>query len=632
MDGYTLGDLLGVGSSSAVWTGTGPDGVARALKVLHDPADAGTPGGSEPGAPEAATGTADVEGGVLRELGALRRVRHPRVVAVHDIARDGYGRPVLVLDLLAGGSLAALLRHRGRLAVGEVVGLLEALGPALEELHSAGIVHGDLAPGNVLLDAAGEAVLADLGVARALSRRPGSLFATPGFCDPAAVADGRVDAAGDVYGLAAVAWAALTGSAPGTGPRGPGRAELRDSRATLPPGTSAALLDVLREGLHGRPSRRPTPGELATAALACARPRPVRLVAGTRPGAGAGSRPSGVTAPPEVAGDPADDALRSRFAGTRRVDVGPRPVPEPSVTDPSGAASAGTRHGHRSRASVGGGSPRSGRPRVGARRSATGWRPGRAAVVGLAVGAVALGAVGTGAALRNAGGDRPGPSTSAAMGVGTHDAARVAPSPSVSSTTAARGTRTATSGSAPSVSTPSVSTPSVSTPSVSTPSVSTPSVSAGTVSVGTVSAGTVPGDPAAAEVVDEPGRTVLTGSDLTAVVRELAIRRAAVLEAVDETGLSGVDVGGSPALLADAALVAEVRDSGRRYRGLGFDVADVEVETAGPDRAVVLARVATAAHEVVGPEGITTVAATPPTPSRLTLVRVEGEWRISSAG
>ncbi|NIZ92652.1 serine/threonine protein kinase, partial [Kineosporiaceae bacterium B12] len=227
VDGYEVGEELGAGASGTVWAGTGPDGERRALKVLH--ADA-APGGSTD---------------LLRELALLRRVRHPRLVAVHDISRDGGGRPVLVLDLAAGGSLADLLRARRRLGTAEVVGLLASLGPALEELHAAGVVHGDLSPGNVLLDARGEALLADLGLARALGRRPGSVLGTPGFADPAALAE-EPGAAGDVYGLAAVCWCALTGEAPPAGRRRPARR----AAAQLPPGTSQELLAVLRRGLH----------------------------------------------------------------------------------------------------------------------------------------------------------------------------------------------------------------------------------------------------------------------------------------------------------------------------------------------------------------------------------------------
>ncbi|NYD21113.1 protein kinase domain-containing protein [Kineococcus aurantiacus] len=292
VDGYDVDALLGAGGSSVVWSATGVDGVQRALKVLAPGADAD----------------------LLAELSTLRRVRHPRVVAVHDISTTADGRPVLVLDLAAGGSLSAVLAQRRRLSAGEVSGVLGVLGPALEDLHAAGVVHGDLSPGNVLLDAAGEPLLADLGVSRALGRRHGSVLGTPGFADPAAVAGEGVGAASDVYGLAALAWCALTGAPPAPAGAVGHRLAHRRALGDLPPGNAAAVLAAVREGLHRKPSRRPTPGELATAVAAAARPRPVR---GLAAGAAAAGAPARVPPPP---------------AATRRMGSGSPVVAEPPAS------------------------------------------------------------------------------------------------------------------------------------------------------------------------------------------------------------------------------------------------------------------------------------------------------------
>ncbi|WP_369070575.1 serine/threonine-protein kinase, partial [Kineococcus terrestris] len=392
VDGYAVGELIGAGATSAVWSGTGPDGVPRALKVLQ-PASAA---GAEP----------------LRELALLRRVRHPRLVAVHDISRDGEGHPVLVLDLAAGGGLAGVLAARRRLGVGEVAGLVSVLGPALDDLHAAGVVHGDLSPGNVLLDARGEPLLADLGVARALGHRPGRLLGTPGYADPsAAEAPG---AAADVYGLAAVAWCALTGAPPPEA--GASRAAVRRAGADLPPGTSQELLEALREGLHRRPARRPTAGELAEAVLTCARPRPVRLpqrapatvppppAAGATTGAGLAAAPAEQLLAPTLTPVPAAlaaavtrdlappaDAQHAAAVPRARAD-GTVPARPRSPGAPSPAGRAPGRRGAPPRA------PRARRPVL----------VGAGALAALLVGAVATTAAG--------GGDRDGdPAAPAAL-------------------------------------------------------------------------------------------------------------------------------------------------------------------------------------------------------------------------
>ncbi|WP_328295613.1 protein kinase [Kineococcus sp. NBC_00420] len=300
VDGYRIDRLLGAGGSSVVWAGTGVDDVERALKVLH-------PGGS---------------GDLLAELSMLRRVRHPRVVAVHDISTDAEGRPVLVLDLAVGGSLAALVAQRRRLSAGEVSGLLAVLGPALEDLHAAGVVHGDIAPGNVLLDARGEPLLADLGVSRALGRQHGSVLGTPGFADPTALGGGGVGAASDVYGLAALGWWALTGEVPARAGALGARSAVRRAAADLPPGSSAVVLAALQEGLHRSQSRRPTPGELAAAVSAASRPRAVR---GLTPSA-APAAPRRVPGTPAPVVPPPPGATR-QLSETAPPPVSARPSP-----------------------------------------------------------------------------------------------------------------------------------------------------------------------------------------------------------------------------------------------------------------------------------------------------------------
>jgi len=598
VDGYAVGEELGSGGSGQVWAGTGPDGQRRALKVLH-PDVAGT-------------------GDLLRELALLRRVRHPRVVAVHDISRDAGGRPVLVLDLAAGGSLAGLLRSRRRLGAAEVVGLLSALGPALEELHAAGVVHGDLSPGNVLLDARGEPLLADLGLARALGRRPGSVLGTPGFADPAALSGEDPGAAGDVYGLAAVCWCALTGAPPPAGRRRPGRR----AGGQLPPGTSQELLAVLRSGLHPRPSRRPTPGELAEAALTCARPRPLRLPPPTLPGVAAGRAGGGGVASP--VGAPSPGAPAPSPAGAHRAASplpGPRPAERPDIDVHAvtrelraAAAASGTagppppRDGVVSRAGTarpaaapaGPARPRGSRPP----RAGAAPRPGRLLLVGVPV--LLLGLAG-GAVLRHEHGAAQPVATGTAGPVAGRD---VEAAPEASPAAAAPGS-------------PGPGRPTAAPSAAGPPGAGAPSAGASTAT----------GVPSADAAAQDVGADVLAGDDVPAAVRELAARRAAALAGGDPSGLLAVDAGGSTALAADTALLAQLRTAGLRWSGLSFDVGDVRVAETSAQRAVVLADVVTGAHEVVAGDGSSTaVAAATPRTSRLTLQRVAGQWRVEAVG
>ena len=525
VDGYRIDRLLGAGGSSVVWAGTGVDDVERALKVLH-------PGGS---------------GDLLAELSMLRRVRHPRVVAVHDIATDAEGRPVLVLDLAVGGSLAALVAQRRRLSAGEVSGLLSVLGPALEDLHAAGVVHGDMAPGNVLLDARGEPLLADLGVSRALGRQHGSVLGTPGFADPTALGGGGVGAASDVYGLAALGWWALTGEvATRAGALG-ARSAVRRAAADLPPGSSAVVLAALQEGLHRSQSRRPTPGELAAAVSAASRPRAVR-----------GLTPSAApVAPRRVPGTPAPVVPPPPGATRQLSDTAPPPV----SARPSPATPAVRRR------AVPAGPPR--------RRAGGGTRGLRLPLV---AGGVVL-VVGAGVFALSLRGDGSGPSAPA--------------SPDASA----------------------------STPAPAAPDVAAPVV------------GKTPAAPVGETPAAIAGADVLRGTDPVAVVTELADRRASALSSGEAGALDRVDVPGSSAAAADRAVLDDLARAGTSLTGLGFAVSDVRVESGTGEQWTLSTDVVTSAHETVAADGArTSVPQSAPRTSRLTLDRVEGEWRISAVG
>ena len=122
-----------------------------------------------------------------REAALLGELDHPHLVrlleVVHQPQRGGPPRVALVLELLAGGSLAALLARRGRLRPGEVVTAIAPVAAALAHAHENGVVHGDLSPGNIVFTGDGRPVLTDLGVARVLGETAAAEV-TPAYVDP----------------------------------------------------------------------------------------------------------------------------------------------------------------------------------------------------------------------------------------------------------------------------------------------------------------------------------------------------------------------------------------------------------------------------------------------------------------
>jgi WD40 repeat protein/class 3 adenylate cyclase len=161
------------------------------------------------------------------------------------------------MDWVDGTDLARLLGDRGRpgLAPSSVLAYLSDAAEALTHLHSQNppVIHGDVKPGNLILTTGGRVKLVDFGMSsapNALRRRTG----TPGYRAPELAAGGPPSRAGDVYALAATAFALLTGQAPaGTLPTWHG----------IDPEQADQLETAIRTGMATDPARRPaTPGEL----------------------------------------------------------------------------------------------------------------------------------------------------------------------------------------------------------------------------------------------------------------------------------------------------------------------------------------------------------------------------------
>ena len=103
-----------------------------------------------------------------REIAVLEGVASEHVVRLRQVVHLPTGGAALVLDLAEGGSLADLVTARGRLSEGEVATVCTALATTLAALHDAGVIHGDLAAGNVLFTREGKPMIADFA-----SRAPG---------------------------------------------------------------------------------------------------------------------------------------------------------------------------------------------------------------------------------------------------------------------------------------------------------------------------------------------------------------------------------------------------------------------------------------------------------------------------
>ena len=155
------------------------------------------------------------------EARAVARLRHPNLVAILEVG-EHQGLPWLAMDLIEGESLAARLERDGPRPPREAAALVEKLARAVAYAHQQAVLHRDIKPHNVLVDAAGEPHLVDFGLAKDADQQAkgitvtGALLGTPAYMPPEQAGGEleRVDRRADVYGLGATLFDLLTGRPP----------------------------------------------------------------------------------------------------------------------------------------------------------------------------------------------------------------------------------------------------------------------------------------------------------------------------------------------------------------------------------------------------------------------------------
>jgi eukaryotic-like serine/threonine-protein kinase len=156
-----------------------------------------------------------------REARAIARLAHPNVVTVIDRG-EWEGRQLIVFEHVAGENLKAVIEREGPLPVDTAVRLACQIGRALTFAHQLGIVHRDVKPHNVLVDASGTAKVTDFGIARSLDMdealtATGTVLGTGQYLSPEQANGERGDERSDQYSLGVVAYELLTGEPPYTG-------------------------------------------------------------------------------------------------------------------------------------------------------------------------------------------------------------------------------------------------------------------------------------------------------------------------------------------------------------------------------------------------------------------------------
>ncbi|MGH7519885.1 MAG: protein kinase domain-containing protein [Gemmatimonadales bacterium] len=160
----------------------------------------------------------------LREIKLAARLQHPNILPVYD-SGDAAGTLYYVMPFVEGESLRDRLEREPQLPLDEALQITREVADALSYAHDHDVVHRDIKPENIMLSG-GHAIVADFGIARAVSAAGGDrltetglAIGTPAYMPPEQSAGtGKVDRRSDIYSLACVLYETLAGQPPFTGP------------------------------------------------------------------------------------------------------------------------------------------------------------------------------------------------------------------------------------------------------------------------------------------------------------------------------------------------------------------------------------------------------------------------------
>jgi serine/threonine-protein kinase len=226
-----------------------------------------------------------------REARAVAALSHPNIASVFDYGADG-GRDFIVMELLEGTDLAEVLRA-GPLEPSRAAEIAAQACDALAHAHSAGIVHRDVKPANIILVASGRVKVTDFGIARALGdttlTAAGSVLGTAHYLAPEQASGSAAGAAVDQYAMGVMLYEMLTGEVPfsGDSPIGVAMRHVSDevpAPSNKAPEVPAALDEVVLTATAKDPSDRyPDIAAMASALRAAVSPPAAAFAAPTTP-------------------------------------------------------------------------------------------------------------------------------------------------------------------------------------------------------------------------------------------------------------------------------------------------------------------------------------------------------------
>lgn len=251
----------------------------------------------------------------LREARSAGRLNHPSIVTIFDVG-EHEGMAYIAMELINGHSLQDILRHPQRLAFGTIANIAAQIAEALDHAQQMSIVHRDVKPANVMVDASARAKLTDFGVAYVPSStmtQAGTALGSPRYMSPEQVLGRPIDPRSDIFSLGVVLYEMLARRTPFEEPQdstvfplmtriaGAPHPRLR----TLDPRIPEAFEPIVDRALAKDPAQRyARAGDMA---------RDLRAIRSPSPTTTTGSTAAAPTAAAPRPAAPIDDAVRTQL-------------------------------------------------------------------------------------------------------------------------------------------------------------------------------------------------------------------------------------------------------------------------------------------------------------------------------
>ena len=199
-----------------------------------------------------------------REVSAARRITHPNVIRIHDIA-EANGLQYVSMEYFGGTTLKDHIKQSGGLSVMEAFNIASQICEGLQAAHSQGVIHRDLKSQNIILNNANQIKIIDFGLAHTQQMQgltaTGLIMGTPEYMAPEQVAGKKVDERADIYSLGIILYELFTGKVPFTGPSAisVGFQQIKDAPAvpsSINPQINTAVENVILKALEKEPVQR----------------------------------------------------------------------------------------------------------------------------------------------------------------------------------------------------------------------------------------------------------------------------------------------------------------------------------------------------------------------------------------